>query len=311
MSKTSWRGSFAIPMTPYDQHDRIDESALRAEIRFCIAAGVGGICLPLLVSEFRTLSEDERRQMMHISVEECRGSDVPVVANVAAVNTPLAVRYAEYAATLGADAVMAMPPYIERPDWSTIRNYYAELAKAAQRPVWIQNAGFAALSADEIVTLCHDIEHVNWVKQEVPPSTHTITALLERHSPDIHGVMGGAGGKYLLAEWARGAAGCIHACEFCDLLQRVWDLLESGKLPEAEELYERLLPALVAEELMGMAYAKEVMVRRGVLTNNRVRGQTKPLDAEDLREIDRIMTRLQPLLVQQTLTAKPIIKETI
>ena len=298
MSKANWRGSFAIPMTPYDQQDRIDEGALCAEIRFCIAAGVGGICLPLLVSEFRSLSEDERRLMIRVGVEECRGSDVPVVVNVAAVNTPLAVRYTEYAAIVGADAVMAMPPYIERPDWPTIRAYYTEIARAAQMPVWIQNAGFAALSADEILVLCHDIEHVNWVKQEVPPSTHSITALLDRHSPDIHGVMGGAGGKYLLAEWARGAAGCIHACEFCDIVQRIWDLLEIGNLSEAEVIFERLLPALVAEELMGMAYAKEVMVRRGVLTNNRVRVQTKPLDAADLREIDLIMARLQPLFTQ-------------
>lgn len=296
MSKAIWRGSFAIPMTPYDQQDRIDEGALRAEIRFCIAAGVGGICLPLLVSEFRSLSEDERRLMIRVGVEECCGRDVPVVANVAAVNTPLAVRYAEYSATVGADAVMAMPPYIERPDWPTIRTYYTEIARVAQIPVWIQNAGLAALSTDEILMLCHDIEHVNWVKQEVSPSTHTITALLDRHSPNIHGVMGGAGGKYLLAEWARGAAGCIHACEFCDIVQRIWDLLESGKLSEAEGIFEHLLPALVAEELMGMAYAKEVMVRRGVLTNNRVRGQTKPLDVADLREIDRIMARLQSLL---------------
>lgn len=296
MSKAIWRGSFAIPMTPYDQQDRIDEGALRAEIRFCIAAGVGGICLPLLVSEFRSLSEDERRLMIRVGVEECHGCDVPVVANVAAVNTPLAVRYAEYSATVGADAVMAMPPYIERPDWPTIRTYYTEIARVAQIPVWIQNAGLAALSTDEILMLCHDIEHVNWVKQEVSPSTHTITALLDRHSPNIHGVMGGAGGKYLLAEWARGAAGCIHACEFCDIVQRIWDLLESGKLSEAEGIFEHLLPALVAEELMGMAYAKEVMVRRGVLTNNRVRGQTKPLDVADLREIDRIMARLQSLL---------------
>ena len=170
MSKANWRGSFAIPMTPYDQQDRIDEGALRAEIRFCIAAGVGGICLPLLVSEFRSLSEDERRLMIRVGVEECHGSDVPVVANVAAVNTPLAVGYAEYAATVGADAVMAMPPYIERPDWPMIRAYYTEIARAARMPVWIQNAGLAALSADEILVLCHDIEHVNWVKQEVPPA---------------------------------------------------------------------------------------------------------------------------------------------
>jgi len=294
MSRTDWRGSFAIPMTPFDDHDHIDEDALRAEIRFCVRAKVGGICAPLLVSEFRSLSEDERRTMMRITVEECRGSDVPVVANVAAVNTPLAVRYAEYAAAIGADAVMAMPPYIDRPDFPAIRSYYTAIARAAGRPVWIQNAGLAALSSQEIVVLCSEIPHVNWVKQEVAPSTRTIGALIDRHSPAIHGVMGGVGGRYLLAEYARGAVGCIHACEFCDILQQIWELLDSGQKEQAEELYERLLPALVAEEYMGMAYAKEVMVRRGVLRNNRVRGSSRPLDDADLREIDRLMARLQP-----------------
>lgn len=294
MPRSSWRGSFAIPMTPYDDHDRIDEDALRSEIRFCVRARVGGLCVPLLVSEFRSLSEDERRLMVRVAVEECLGTDVPVVANVAAVNIPLAVRFTEYAAALGADAVMAMPPYIDRPDFTTIRAYYTAIARAAGRPVWIQNAGLAALSTQEILALCSEIPNVNWVKQEVPPSTRTIGALVDQHSPVIHGVMGGAGGRYLLAEWARGAAGCIHACEFCDILQQVWDLLDTGQTAPAEELYERLLPALVAEEYMGMAFAKEVMVRRGVLRNHRVRGSSRPLDDSDLREIDRLMKRLQP-----------------
>ena len=52
MKDRPWRGSFAIPMTPFDAHDRIDEDLLRAEIEFCIQSGVGGLVVPVMVSEF-------------------------------------------------------------------------------------------------------------------------------------------------------------------------------------------------------------------------------------------------------------------
>ena len=60
MAERDWRGSFAIPMTPFDEQDRIDEDALRAEVQFCFESGVGGLCVPVMVSEFRVLSEAER-----------------------------------------------------------------------------------------------------------------------------------------------------------------------------------------------------------------------------------------------------------
>ena len=295
--RRDWRGSFAIPMTPYDERDRIDGQALRAELRFCIESGVGGICVPVMVSEFRLLSEQERKTMIRIPIEECAGSGVPVVANCAAVNTPLAVEYARYAEGVGADAVIAMPPYIHQPDFETIRAYYQAISDAVSIPVWIQNAGVVALSPRQIATLCTEIEHVSWVKEEVSPSTHSISSLMALNCPAIEGVMGGAGGRYLITERARGSRGVIHACQFCDVVQRIWELLDVGCQEQAEELFDRLLPALLLEGLMGMAYAKEIMVRRGVLRNNRIRTLARPLDEEDMREIDRVYHRLEPYLI--------------
>jgi dihydrodipicolinate synthase/N-acetylneuraminate lyase len=290
----NWQGSFAIPMTPFDERGHIDEDAYRAELRFCAESRIGGLCTPLMVSEFFVLSEDERKLMVRIAVEELKGTGIPVVANCAAVNPPLAVRYAHHMEEVGADALMAMPPYMDRPDWDTTYAYFKAISDAVQIPIWIQNAGIAPLSADQVVKLCTELEHVSWVKEEVMPSTHSIANLIAKNCAAIEGVMGGAGGRYLLTERARGAKGCIHACEFCDILQRIWDMLNAGQQAAAEDLFDRLLPSLQLEGLMGMAYAKEVMVRRGVLKNNRVRLQTKPLDTEDMREIDRVYARLEP-----------------
>ncbi|MFN2130051.1 MAG: dihydrodipicolinate synthase family protein [Anaerolineae bacterium] len=295
MNEREWRGSFAIPMTPYDEHDRIDEDVLAAEIAFCVESGVGGLVTPVMVSEFRVLSEAERRTMVRVPVMVSAGR-VPVIANCAAVNTPLAVELARYAEEMGADAVIAMPPYTLRPDFETIHAYYQAVSDAVTVPVWIQNAGVAALSPDQVVRLCTEIERVSWVKEEVHPSTHSIGALVSRSCPAIKGVMGGGGGRYMIAEYARGAKGVVHACQFCDIVQHVWDLLDAGKEEEARDLHEHVLPGLVLEGLMGMAFAKEIMVRRGVFRNHRIRSKARPLDEDDMREIDRVWERIQPYL---------------
>ena len=69
MTTKDWRGCFAIPMTPFDETDRIDENVLTAEIEFCIESGVGGLVVPVMVSEFRLLSEEESRTMIRIPIE--------------------------------------------------------------------------------------------------------------------------------------------------------------------------------------------------------------------------------------------------
>jgi dihydrodipicolinate synthase/N-acetylneuraminate lyase len=296
MSEQDWRGIFAIPMTPYDEQDRVDEEVLAAEIEFCIESKVGGIVVPVMVSEFWLLSEEERRTLIRVPVEVSRGR-TPIVANVAAVNTPLAVSFAEYAQKVGADAVIAMPPYIQKPDFDTMYDYFAAINEVVDVPIWIQNAGMAPMSGEQIVKVCTEIEHVSWVKEEVPPAHKSIAALVGRKSPGVHGVMGGGGGRNLITEWERGAAGCVPACEFCDVLQRIHDLLDEGQMDEAGDLFEKILPAVVLEGLLGMAYAKEIMIRRGVFKNNRIRSAAKPLDAHDMWEIDRVWERLQPYLI--------------
>lgn len=294
INKPNWRGIFAIPMTPWTDNDTIDEDCLRAEIDF-ICDSASGILVPVLVSEFQALSEDERRLMMRLPVEQAKGR-IPVIVNVAAENTPLAIDYARYAREVGADGVIAMPPYALRPDFEVTYAYFKAISDAARMPVWIQNAGIMPLSTDQIIKLCSEIEHIKWVKEEVPPTPRSIGALCGRKSPDVHGVMGGVGGLYLPTEHARGVDGCMVACEVCDLLQQVWVLLDAGQHKAARDLFEHVQPLIVLEALLGMGFAKEIMVRRGIFKNHKMRMQVNPLNSDDLREIDRAWERVKPLL---------------
>jgi len=293
-SNPKWHGIVAIPMTPWTDKDTIDEDCLRAEIDY-ICDTTDGILLPVLVSEFQVLSTEERRYMMKLGVEQTQGR-VPVIVNVAAVNTQMAVEYAHYARDVGADGVIAMPPYALKPDFEVIYDYYKAINDAAQMPVWIQNANLVPMSTDQVIRLCTELEHVKWVKEEVPPTPRSIGALCGRKSPHVHGVMGGVGGLYLPTEFARGVHGCMVACEACDVIHRVWDLFVAGKDKEARDLFEQVQQIIVLENLLGMAFAKEIMVRRGIFKNHKMRMQVNPLNADDMREIDRAWERLSAIL---------------
>jgi dihydrodipicolinate synthase/N-acetylneuraminate lyase len=77
----------------------------------------------------------------------------------------------------------------------------------------------------------------------------------------------------------------------------VWELLDAGEVAAAGDLFEHLLPSLMLEGMMGMAYAKEIMMRRGIFKNHIVRSHTRPLDDDDMAEIDRTWARIQPHLL--------------
>jgi hypothetical protein len=80
------------------------------------------------------------------------------------------------------------------------------------------------------------------------------------------------------------------------VVQNVWVHLDAGDLKAAGQLFEHLLPSLELEGMMGMAYAKEIMIRRGVFKNHRIRTAARPLDHYDMAEIDRTWERIQPYL---------------
>ncbi|MDR1537085.1 MAG: dihydrodipicolinate synthase family protein [Clostridiales bacterium] len=281
------KGSSAIPMTPFTDSDYIDEEVLAAEIEFIVKCGSTSITTPVMVSEFEALSESERKLMIKIPCEAAAGR-LAIIANVAAPCANQAVDYAAFAQEYGADAVIAMPP--AGVDFEFIRKYYKKISDAVSLPIMIQNHSMAGtmLSPNQVIELCEEIENVRWVKQECIPGPVSISSLMSVKTPALEGVMSGFGSQYAPLDFARGATATIHACEWADLVQQVWDLFFEGKEKEGRERHCAVLPALQLEGILGMKYAKEVMMRRGVFKNSNMRRASRDLSADDAREIDVI-----------------------
>ncbi len=80
-------------------------------IAFCLDAGAHGIVAPVNASEFWTLSDAERKRVAEIIVDEV-DHRIPTVIGVAGGAASVAVEFARHAERIGADAVIAMPPYV-------------------------------------------------------------------------------------------------------------------------------------------------------------------------------------------------------
>ena len=89
-----------IPFRGAGVEQVVDDDSLRAEVDFCIAAGVDGLVVPALASEFMVLTPEERRHVVTTVADQARHR-VPVVANVAASSVQEAVAYAVHAREAG------------------------------------------------------------------------------------------------------------------------------------------------------------------------------------------------------------------
>lgn len=305
----SFRGVYTIPPTPFTDDDQVDIAGLRRIVDFCVACGAHGIVAPVNASEGPFLTDDERRRVIEVLVEQTNRR-IPVMIGVSGATTRSSVEYARHAEAAGADALIAMPPYIRHCTPDQIVGFYTDLARATRLPICIQNYVAPVgtpMTAAFVARLLREIDTVLYVKEETATAPQLMTSILTQAGDACQGVMGGMAGRYLMEEYARGACGTMPACESTDAQVAVWNALESGDIAQARRLFNLLLPLLNYEQMWGTVVYKEVLRRRGVIDNARVRAPgSQTLDEHNHRELDAILADLRPLLtVTDSATAAP------
>ena len=286
-------GVFPVLQSPFDNQDRLDCAVLSCEVEFCIRAGVHGVVYPAIASEFQYLTDDERRAGVRAVIEAAAGR-IPVVAGVAGASGAQASVYAEDAREAGASAVMALPPYISPGRVSELRQYYARVAAASSKPLFVQHSQ-PGMDVEFLADLVSDIENVQYIKEEMHPSAHFITGVLDAMSGGSTGVFGGYYGRWMLSELERGATGFMPSAESVDVHVQVWDAWQRDDRVAAREIFNCLLPLINQSVLLETPLLKEVLVRRGVFSSARMRQPgALELDASDLMELDVIMDALRP-----------------
>jgi 4-hydroxy-tetrahydrodipicolinate synthase len=160
------RGSLTALVTPFQKDGRLDEKAFRAFVDWQIAEGTTGLVPVGTTGESPTLSHEEHRSVVKTCVEVAKGR-VPVVAGAGSNNTEEAVGLVKYAESVGADAVLVVTPYYNKPTQRGLYAHYAAVAKATSLPIIIYNIpprSVIDMAPETMGRLAHDFKNIAGVK---------------------------------------------------------------------------------------------------------------------------------------------------
>jgi 4-hydroxy-tetrahydrodipicolinate synthase len=136
-ARTSFRGSFTALVTPFG-NGAIDEKAFRNLVDWQIAEGTDGLVPVGTTGESPTLSHDEHDQVVAWCIEQAKGR-VPVIAGAGSNSTAEAVELARHAEEAGADAVLVVTPYYNKPTQEGLYQHFKAINDAISIPILIYN----------------------------------------------------------------------------------------------------------------------------------------------------------------------------
>ena len=134
----TFEGSYVALVTPFDAEGRLDEDAYRRLIHLQLKGGTRGLVPCGSTGEAATLMHEEYRRAIEIACDESRG-EVPVIAGVGANATWKAVESAREAESLGADALLVLAPYYNKPTQEGIYAHFSAVARESRLPIIAYN----------------------------------------------------------------------------------------------------------------------------------------------------------------------------
>jgi 4-hydroxy-tetrahydrodipicolinate synthase len=298
------RGTYIIAATPFAEDGAIDWASVDSLIEFYIGHGVDGITILGMMGEAQKLSEDEAIELIR-HVLRRTGERVPVVVGISNAGTDNLVKLGKTAMEAGAAGVMVAPSPGLKTEMQII-DYFGQVigALGQSTPVVYQDYPQSTgvnISIDCLYRLVDAHPSLVMLKHEDCPGLRKLSQLRARARTGSHrriSVLVGNGGLYLPQELRRGADGAMTGFAFPEVLVGVCRLFAAGRPDAAEDLFDAYLPLVrhEAQPGIGLAIRKEVLRRRGAIKCAAVRLPGPKLDAEDGKELDTLLERLQDRL---------------
>ncbi len=284
------RGSLTALVTPFGKDGALAEKAFRDLVEWQIAEGTNGLVPVGTTGESPTLSHEEHRRVVKACVEQANGR-VPVVAGAGSNNTAEAVSLVQYAEEVGADAVLVVTPYYNKPTQRGLYLHFATVAKATRLPIIIYNIpprSVIDMSPETMGRLAHDFKNIAGVKD----ATGKVERVSEQRLTCGKGFVQLSGeDASALGFNAHGGVGCISVTS--NVAPRLCAEFQAATLgndkARALELQDRLMPLHKAIFLEpGVAGAKYALSRLGKL-DNVLRSPLTEVEAATAERIDAAM----------------------
>jgi 4-hydroxy-tetrahydrodipicolinate synthase len=297
----SAKGVFIIAATPFLESGELDLASADRMAEFYLACGVTGMTILGMMGEAPKLSHDESVTFAARILKRVDGR-VPVVVGVSSPGLRTMKSLTDEVMALGATGVMIAPTVGLRTD-EQIEGYFNAVTRelGSRVPVVLQDyppSTGVYMSVPLVNRLIATLPSIKVFKHEDCPGLRKLSKLRAAEAAGERrrvSILVGNGGLYLVQELRRGADGANTGFAFPEMLVGVCDRFFAGDVEGAEDLYDIYLPLVRHEQQpgIGLAIRKEVLRRRGVIASAAVRAPGPSLDADDHREIDSLIARLE------------------
>ena len=265
--RAKFHGSMPALVTPF-KDGKFDEPAFRALVDWQIASGSHGLVPVGTTGESPTLSHAEHRHVVDVCIDEARGR-VPVIAGAGSNNTAEAIELARHAEKAGADAVLVVTPYYNKPTQEGLYQHFKAVNDAIGIPIVIYNIpgrSVIDMSVDTMKRL-HELDNIVGVKDATGDLARVSK---QRHAlgPDFIQLSGED--MTALAYMAAGGHGCISVTANVApvLCAQLMEATLNGDFSTALTLQDKLIPLHAAMFLdPGVAGAKYALSLLGRLHN--------------------------------------------
>ena len=240
-AKTRFRGSFTAMVTPF-KNGSLDEAAFRGLVNWQISEGTHGLVPVGTTGESPTLSHEEHYRVVEWCIEETKGR-VPVIAGAGSNSTKEAVSLAQHAQKAGADAVLVVTPYYNKPTQEGMYHHFKAINDAIDIPIILYNIPGRSIVDLSTATMkrLFELKNVAGVKD----ATANITRISQQRlamGEDFNQLSGED--ATTLGYMAHGGHGCISvtsniAPRLCSEFHAAW---QKGDVATALKLHDKLMP---------------------------------------------------------------------
>lgn len=239
-------GVMTALITPFTPEGAVDEKGLKVLIDRQIEAGIKGICVVAGSGEYVNLTKEEREKVVKLSVQYA-DHRIYVISGVFEANTASAVESAKMAERNGADAVLVLTPYYNKPSVDGLKLYFKTIAESINIPVIIyNNPGRCTIDLSGMYKDFIDIPNVIGVK-ECNRDMGVFSSTVQEMSNKWRNILCGDDDIFL-PMLSIGAGGTVLTTS--NIVPRKWvelyDTFKSNDTEKARSLHYELLPLISA-----------------------------------------------------------------
>jgi dihydrodipicolinate synthase/N-acetylneuraminate lyase len=268
MSSFEWKGVFPALLTPFDDKDQVDLAMYEKNLTAQVDAGVSGIIIGGSLGEASTITVEEKEQLIKFSVAHL-GGNIPVIMNIAEGSTREAKRQASLARSWGASGLMLLPPMRYKSDDRETVTFFMDVAKSTELPIMIYNnpVDYKIEVTLDMFAELSTLPHINAIKESTRDVSN-VTRLKNRFGD----------------RFADGlVAGLVDA--FPKETVVLYNLVKSGKMEEAIQLYRWFMPLLELDIHPKLVQYIKLAAAQTRIGSEHVRAPRLPLVGEERQRI--------------------------